>query len=89
MEKYLYGFLCIWENYIHQFGELAFILPNNRKPRPLGSREQNVQNEKRETLVWIELLWLLGLVENKRETRKSWEYYDTKNQRGLCQVKRR
>ena len=35
----------------------------------------------------IEKLWLLGLIENKKETRKSWEYYDTKNQRGLCQVK--
>ena len=37
---------------------------------------------------WIEELWLLGLVEKEKETRKSWGYYDTKNQRGLCQVKR-
>ena len=35
--------------------------------------------------MWIEELWL---VEKKKETRKTWEYYDTKNQRGLCQVKR-
>ena len=33
-------------------------------------------------------MWLLGLVEKEKETRKSREYYDTKNQRGLCQVKR-
>ena len=37
--------------------------------------------------MWIEELWLLGLVEKKKETRKSWDYYDTKNQRGLCLVK--
>ena len=36
----------------------------------------------------IEELWLLGPVEKKKEFRKSWEYCDTKNQRGLCQVKR-
>ena len=29
----------------------------------------------------------MGLVEKKKETRKSWDYYDTKNQRGLCLVK--
>ena len=39
--------------------------------------------------MWIEALWLVELVENKKETRKSWEYCDTKNQRGLCQLKRR
>ena len=38
--------------------------------------------------MWIEELQLLGLVEEKKETRKSWEHYDTKNQRKLCQVKR-
>ena len=36
--------------------------------------------------MWIEKLWVLGLLERKNETRKSWEYHDTKNQRGLCQV---
>ena len=30
----------------------------------------------------------MGLTEKKKENRKSWEYYDTKNQRELCQVKR-
>ena len=35
----------------------------------------------------IEELWLLGLIGNKKESRKSWEYYDIKNQRGFCQVK--
>ena len=30
----------------------------------------------------------MGFVEKKKENRKSWEYYDTKNQRELCQVKR-
>jgi len=88
MEKYLYAFLCIRGNHICQFEEFVFILQNNRKPRIFSPREQNVQNEKRETLMWIEELWLLGLVEKEKETRKSWEYYDTKNQRGLCQVKR-
>ena len=29
----------------------------------------------------IEELKLLGLIENKKESRKIWEYYDTKNQR--------
>ena len=29
-----------------------------------------------------------GAGRDKKEMRKSWEYYDTKNQRGLCQVKR-
>ena len=38
--------------------------------------------------MWIEELQLLGLVEEKKETRKSWEHYDTKNQRGPCQLKR-
>ena len=38
--------------------------------------------------MWIVELWLLELVEKEKDTRKSWEYYDTKNQRGLCQVKR-
>ena len=33
--------------------------------------------------MWIEELWLLDLVEKKKETRKSWEYYDTKNQSGF------
>ena len=32
--------------------------------------------------MWTVELWLLGLVEEKKEIRKSWEYYDTKNQRG-------
>ena len=36
--------------------------------------------------MWIEKLWVLGLVRRKKETRKSWEYYDMKNQRGHCQV---
>ena len=36
----------------------------------------------------FEELWLLGLVDKKKQTQKSWEYYDTKSQRGLCQVKR-
>ena len=89
MEKYLYAFLCIGENHICQFGEFVFILQSNRKPRTLFSpREQYVQNLKRETLMWIVELWLLELVEKEKETRKSWEYYDTKNQRGLCHVKR-
>ena len=77
MEKYLYGFLCIRENHICQFGEFVFILQSNRKQRTFSPKEQNVQNEKRETLMWIEDLWLLGLVEKEKEIRKSWEYYDT------------
>ena len=28
----------------------------------------------------------VGALERKNETRKSWEYHDMKNQRGLCQV---
>ena len=31
----------------------------------------------------IEELWLLDLVEKKKETRKSWEYYGNKNQSGF------
>ena len=89
MEKHLYGFSCIRENLICQHGEFVFIPESNRKPRIFSPREQFVQNLKRETLIWAENLWVLGLLERKNETRKSWEYYDTKNQRGLCQVKRR
>ena len=80
-EKYLYGFLCTWENHICQFGEFVFILQSNRKPRTFSPGEQHVQNQKRETLMCIEELKLLGLIENKKESRKIWEYYDTKNQR--------
>ena len=39
--------------------------------------------------MWIEELWPLGLVKKKKETRKNWDYCDTKNQRGLCLVKSR
>ena len=89
MEKYLYGFLCIRENHILQNGEFVFILQSNRKPRTLFSpREQYVQNLKRETLMWIEELWLLGLVEKKKETKKAGNIMTLKI-RGLCQVKRR
>jgi hypothetical protein len=57
------------------------------------NQEYSVQKSRmsrirRETLMWIEALWLLGLIEKKKGMRKSWEYYDTENQRGLCQVKR-
>ena len=71
VEKYLYGFLCIRENHICQFGEFVFILQSNRKPRTFSPRDQNVQNYKRETSMWIEELWLLGLVEKEKETRKN------------------
>ena len=89
MEKCLYGFLCFWENHTYQFGEFVFIPQSNRKPRIFSPREQFVQNLRRETLIWAEKFWVLGLLERKNETRKSWEYYDTKNQRVLCQVIRR
>ena len=90
MEKCLYGFLCFWENHTYQFGEFVFFLQDNKKARTCCPREPNVQNWKRETFkMWIEELWLLVLVENKKESRKSWGYHDTKNQRGLCRVKRR
>ena len=44
MGKYLYGFLCIWENHILQNGEFVFILLCNRKPRTFSPREHYVQN---------------------------------------------
>ena len=49
--------------------------------------EESWMSRIRNFIMWIEELWLLVLVENK-ESRKNWEYHDTKNQRGLCQVKR-
>ena len=51
-------------------------------------QESNMSRIRKRNINLFEELWLLGLVDKKKQTQKSWEYYDTKSQRGLCQVKR-
>ena len=86
-EKYMYGLLCIWENHICHFGEFASFYKTARNQEHFV--EESWMSRIRNFIMWIKELWLLVLVENKKESRKSWGYHDTKNQRGLCRVKRR
>ena len=87
-EKYMYGLLCIWANHICHFGEFASFYKTARNQEHFV--EESWMSRIRNFIMWIKELWLLVLVENK-ESRKNWEYHDKKkkNQRGLCQVKRR
>lgn len=62
--------LCIREHHLCQFGEFVLILQNNRKPGNFSARVQYVQNCKRETLTWIVVLWVMGLVDKNKQPNK-------------------